>query len=208
MDFYGIALATGATGLVTMAIGGLSHGFGGHAGHGHGGHMGHAGHALHSGHGAHAGHAHHAGDQGGGGNWAHALLSPRVLFAALIGFGAAGLLAAPLGEPFRAGAAILGAVGFETLLVGPLWRFLFRFESAPAATLDSSIDDEARAVSGFDARGNGLVALEVDGQIIQLLATLDREELQRGVRIRTGDTVRIAAVDATRGSCTVRQNDR
>jgi hypothetical protein len=56
--------------------------------------------------------------------------------------------------------------------------------------------------------GNGLVALEVDGQIVQLLATLDSEELGRGVRIRSGDTVRIAAVDATRGSCTVRQNDR
>ncbi len=195
MDLYGISLATGATGLVIMAVGGLSHGLGhGHAGHGH---VGHA---------SHAGHSHQSGSQGS--SWASALLSPRVLFALLVGFGAGGLLATPLGEPWRAGAAILGAAALEGLLVGPLWRFLFRFESSPAATLDSSIDDEARAVSGFDVRGNGLVALEVDGQIIQLLATLDAEELGRGVRIRSGDTVRIAAVDATRGSCTVRQNDR
>jgi hypothetical protein len=208
MDFYGIALATGATGLVTMAVSGLSHGLGGHGGHAGHGHGGHAGHAGHGGHNGLAGHAHHVGDQSSGPNWASTLLSPRVLFAVLVGFGAGGLLAAPLGEPWRAGAAILGAVGFEALLVGPFWRFLFRFESAPATTLESSVDDEARAVSGFDAKGQGLVALEVDGQIIQLLATLDREELGRGVRIRSGDTVRIAAVDATRGSCTVRQNDR
>jgi hypothetical protein len=126
----------------------------------------------------------------------------------LIGFGAGGLLATPLGEPFRAGAAILGAAAFESLLVGPLWRFLFRFESAPAATLETSIDDQASVVSGFDARGNGLVALELDGQIVQLLATLEPAELSRGIRPRAGDLVRIAAVDATRGSCTVRQNDR
>jgi len=201
MDFYGIALATGATGLVAMALGGLSHGgHAGHAGHGHGGH-GHGGHGAHAGHG-HAGHAH------AGQGLARNLLSPRVLFSLLVGFGAAGLLAGPLGEPWQAGAAIVGAAGFEGLIVGPLWRFLFRFESAPAATLETAIDDEARAVSGFDARGNGLVAVEVDGQVIQLLATLDGEELRRGVRIRSGDLVRIAAVDATRGSCTVRQNDR
>ncbi len=189
MDLYGIALATGATGLVAMAIGGLSHG-GGHTGHG-----GHAGHAAH-------------GHVSPGSSRIQALLSPRVLFALLIGFGAGGLLATSLGEPWRAGAAILGAAGFESLLVGPLWRFLFRFESSPAMTLESAIDDEARVVSGFDSRGNGLIALEVDGQIIQLLATLDAEELSRGVRIRSGDLVRIAAVDATRGNCTVRQNDR
>ena len=201
MDFYGIALATGATGLVAMALGGVSHGMG------HGSHGGHAGHG-HAAHGGHAGHAHgqHLSDQGA--SWAHSLLSPRVLFALLVGFGAGGLVSLPLGEPWRAGAAILGAAAFEGLIVGPIWRFLFKFESSPATTLESSVDDEARVVSGFDARGNGLVALEVDGQIIQLLASLDVAERERGVRIRSGDVVRIAAVDATRGSCTVRQNDR
>jgi hypothetical protein len=217
MDFYGISLLTGATGIVVMAVGGLSHG-GGHAGHGghaHGGHAGHAGHAAPAGHAgpsaqghvaaaSHGAAGHHAGMQ----NPFYQLLSPRVLFALLVGFGAGGLLAAPLGEPFRAGAAILAAAGFEALLVGPLWRFLFRFESSPAATLESAIDDEARAVTGFDAKGQGLVAVEVDGQIIQLLATLERDALQRGVHVRSGDVVRVAAVDAARGRCTVRENDR
>jgi hypothetical protein len=215
MDYYGISLVTGATGLVAMALGGLSHAAG-HAGHGHGGghggHGGHAGHDVHAGatghggHGGHAGHGHHAGGHETS-SW-QSLLSPRLLFSALVGFGAGGLLATPLGEPFRLAGAIVAAAAFEMLLVGPIWRFFFRFESSPAVTLDSALDDEARAVTSFDAQGCGLVALEVDGQLVQLLATLDADARQRGVRIRTGDLVRIAAVDPARGRCTVKENDR
>jgi translation initiation factor IF-1 len=218
MDFYVISLATGATGLAAMAVLGLSHtghagptAHGGHdAGHlghgGHGAHGGHAAHAVQGGHGSHAGHVSHAGDHGA--SWMQSFLSPRVLFAVMVGFGAGGLLAQPLGEPWRLGAAILGAAAFEALLVGPIWRFLFRFESTPAVTLESAIEDDARAVTGFDANGNGLVAVDVDGQIVQLLATLTPDDRARGVRIRTGDVVRIAEVDAARGRCTVRANDR
>jgi hypothetical protein len=136
------------------------------------------------------------------------LLSPRVLFALMVGFGAGGVLAEPLGEPWRLGAAILAAAAFEALLVGPIWRFLFRFESSPALTLESSVEDDARAVTGFDADGCGLVAIEVDGQIVQLLATLSPADRTRGVRIHSGDTVRVAEVDATRGRCIVRAVDR
>jgi translation initiation factor IF-1 len=50
--------------------------------------------------------------------------------------------------------------------------------------------------------------VEVDGQLVQLLATLDADAQGRGVRIRSGDVVRIAAVDPARGRCTVRENDR
>ena len=216
MDYYVISLATGATGLVAMAAMGLSHG--GHSGHaGHGGHdvghgahdVGHAGHAHtgHAGHDAHSGHTHHAGDQVSA-SWVQSLLSPRVLFALLVGFGAGGLLAQSLGEPWQFGAAVLGAAAFETLLVGPIWRFLFRFESNPAVTLESAIEDDARAVTGFDANGCGLVAVEVDGQIIQLLATLTHDDRARGVRVHTGDTVRVDEVDAVRGRCIVRVPDR
>jgi hypothetical protein len=136
------------------------------------------------------------------------LLSPRVLFALMVGFGAGGLLAQPLGEPWQLGAAILGAAAFEALFVGPIWRFLFRFESSPALTLESAIEDDARAVTGFDANGCGLVAVDVDGQIVQLLATLTADDRARGVRVRTGDVVRIAEGDAARGRCIVRVNDR
>jgi translation initiation factor IF-1 len=210
MDLYGFCLALGGTGLAAMAVGGLSHlGHAGHATHaGHGGH-GHAGHAGHGhaghGHAAHAAHAHSVGDHGP--SLFYSLLSPRVLFALLVGFGAGGLLATPLGEPWRAGAAILAAAAFEGLLVGPLWRMLFRFESSPAVTLESAIEDDARTVMDFDANGQGLVALDVDGQVVQLLATLAPDERARGVRIRTGDVVRVSSIDAARNRCTVRLLD-
>ena len=188
MDLYLVSLATGAVGLGIMGFGGLSHGS--HAGHASAGH-------AHAGHG-HAGHGHAPTAS----RWT-SLLSPRVLFSLLVGFGAGGIASAPLGEPWQLGAGILGAIVFETAIVGPLWRFLFRFESRAASTLESSIEDEARAVTGFDRNGCGLVAVDVDGQVIQLLATLAPDERARGIRIRSGDMVRIAEVDAARGRCTV-----
>jgi hypothetical protein len=220
MDVYGFCLALGGTGLAAMAVGGLAHvghhGDGGHGGHGHAAHgdtahLGHAhtgtSHAVH-GHAAHAGNGQHGHDtQHGyahGTAWLQSLLSPRVLFALLIGFGAGGLLALPLGEPWRAGAAILTAAAFEGLFVGPLWRMLFRFESTPALTLESAIEDDARAVMGFDANGQGLVALDVDGQVVQLLATLSADDRARGARVRSGDLVRVSSIDAARHRCIVR----
>ena len=224
MDVYGFSLALGATGLAAMAIGGVANI--GHAGHGHGGHghahaggahgaSGHAGHAhtaeMIAGH-AHAGDAHSVSAHGAPAHPSPArlfsLLSPRVLFALLVGFGAGGLLASPLGEPWRAGAAVLAAAAFEGLFVGPLWRMLFRFESSPAATLESTIEDDARAVMGFDANGQGLVALDLDGQIVQLLATLSADDRARGARVRSGDLVRVSSIDAARHRCTVRIPER
>ena len=213
MDLYTVSLATGAVGLGIMAVGGLSHGT--HAGHSDASHVGLA-HIGHSG--ATAARipglarggvrsARSSGTSGGGWRWT-ALLSPRLLFSFFVGFGAAGILASSLHEPLRLAAAVTAGIAFEALLVAPLWRFLFRFESREASTLETSIEDEARAVTGFDANGNGLVALELDGQLVQLLATLAPDERARGVRIHSGDLVRIAAVDAERGRCTVTQPTR
>jgi translation initiation factor IF-1 len=84
---------------------------------------------------------------------------------------------------------------------------LFRFESSPAITLESAIEDDARTVMDFDANGQGLVALDVDGQVVQLLATLIPDDRARGVRIRTGDVVRVSSIDAARNRCTVRLLD-
>jgi translation initiation factor IF-1 len=70
--------------------------------------------------------------------------------------------------------------------------------------LESCIGDEARATTSFDAKGNGLVALELDGQVVQLLGTLRREDRDAGIRVRAGDPVRIDEVDAERNRCTVR----
>src|SRR5438045_2065366 len=118
MDLYLVSLATGAVGLGVMAIGGLSHGGHSHGGQ-HAGHVGHAGHDVHAGHTGHAGHAAHghgsaahqahSHEHGSSGfNWT-SLLSPRLLFALMVGFGAGGIGATPLGEPWRFATGILAA---------------------------------------------------------------------------------------------------
>lgn len=187
MDLYWFSLLLGSAGLAMMAVGGLAqHAHGGHA------HGGHVGHHHHTGH--HVGHAHSL----------RTLLSPRVLFSVLIGLGATGvLLQGTLKGLVLLATAFTGGVLFERLLVSPLWNFLFRFASAPATTLDQCIAEEARAVSTFDADGHGLVAIELDGQIVQLLATLRNTDRAAGVRVRAGDRVLIDDVDTRRNRCTV-----
>jgi hypothetical protein len=208
MDLYITSLLLGVVGLGAMAVGGLgAHGAGhahgplGHGGHGHGGH-------ANLGHG-HAGH--------GAGSRGHAvsphptamsridlLRSPRLLFSLALGFGATGLLARPvLGGPLLIAAATLGAVAFEWGIVGPLWNFAMRFASRPAATLESAVSDEATAVTAFDNNGQGIVSLEVDGQIIQILATLQPNDRLLGSRVRAGQRVRIEEVNTKKNCCTV-----
>ena len=212
MDLYTFSLALGGIGLGTMAVAGLGthghgeHGGGHHAPHHPGGGHAHAGHAHAHGAGSH----HHdvadirAGQPHGASQGISALVSPRIIFSFLVGFGAGGVLLRNTigGVPLFVAALAVGVL-FERLLVAPLWRFTHRFESSPALTLESSITDDARAVSSFDARGQGLVAIELDGQVVQVLGTLRSEELQAGVRVRAGDRLRIEAVDDARNRCTV-----
>jgi translation initiation factor IF-1 len=131
-------------------------------------------------------------------------LSPRVLFNFLVGFGATGLVMERLVGPVLAlPIAVLGGVGFEALIVRPIFNSLFRFESQPAQTLESALMSEGRAVTGFDANGNGLVAIELGGEVVQVLGTQLAQDRKSGVRIRTGDMVRIEEVDSARNRCTV-----
>jgi hypothetical protein len=217
MGPYGFCLALGVTGLSVMALLGFGHhgsaGGHGHAGHGHAGngHAGH-GHDVQGGHGGHGGQGHdgqvgHGGDahqSGGGLSSLVTILSPRLLFSFLVGVGATGLLLRPfLFEPLLLGAALAGGIGFEKFIVGPIWKFLFRFESRPATMLESAVMDEAQAMMDFDAQGQGLIKLELDGQVVQLLGTLTAEEMSQARRIRRGDLLRIEDVDAERNRCTV-----
>lgn len=193
MNLYVLSLALGGAGLLTMAVSGL----GSHAPGGAG-----PGHDLASGHGDGAAHGHQP---------AHgepfrllSLLSPRLLFSVLVGIGATGIIAKHfVGGPLLAVLALVGGIAFEALLVGPLWKQLFRFASRPALTLESAVADVARAVSGFDANGQGLIALELDGQVVQVLGTLRVEDRTAGVRVRSGDRLRIEEVDSARNRCTV-----
>ncbi|HEX9128425.1 MAG TPA: hypothetical protein VF850_04615 [Gemmatimonadaceae bacterium] len=131
-------------------------------------------------------------------------LSPRVLFNVLVGFGATGLIVERLVGPFLAlPIALAGGFAFESVVVRPIFNSLFRFESQPAQTLGSALMSEGRAVTGFDANGNGLISLELGGEVVQVLGTQLNEERKAGVRIRAGDIVRIEDVDDARNRCTV-----
>ena len=199
MNIYEFTLALGAAGLGIMGLSGFAHTVGGH----HGAHASPSSHTGHHAVSARAGARSGGGRVGGRALWA--LLSPRPLFSILVGFGAVGLVLHSIvpGAALFAVAA-LGGLAFEFGLMRPLWNFLFRFESAPALTLESCIGDEARAATSFDAKGNGLVVLELDGQVVQVLGSLRREDRDAGVRVRAGDPVRIDDIDAQRNRCTVR----
>jgi hypothetical protein len=215
MSPYAFSLALGATGLVVMALLGLGHhtGYADHAHDTHGAHDALSSHGPHSaplpGHDhshIHADHGRH--DHGGqhvplaGKLWP--LLSPRVLFSVLVGVGASGLLLGRwLFEPFVAIGAIAGGGLFERYIVTPIWNFLFRFESAPAWTLEQAVFEIAQAAMDFDAQGQGVIAVDLDGQLVQVLGILRPEERALGIQVRRGERVRIEAVDAGRNRCIV-----
>ena len=206
MDPYTFSLTLGGVGLGVMALSGFAQAA--HVGHSHGTHGPGPAHDSHAGDG-HTTHvpagARHTGVRGASSaSRLLALLQPRVAFSVLVGIGASGLLLRPLiPEPGLLVASLGAGLLFEWGLVAPLWRFLFRFASAPAQTLESVVSDEARAVTSFDANGNGLVAVELDGQVVQLLATLNTTERAAARKVRAGDRLRIEAVDDTRNRCTV-----
>ena len=203
MNPYLFSLLLGGAGLGAMALSGMARGGHGHAGHGGHGHAGHAG-----------GHGHASGARAlpKDGPWGLpspggtlvSLLSFRVLFSLAIGFGTAGLLLERLlPAPLVIVGAAAGAIAFERLLVAPIWRLAFRFESQPAFTLESCVEGEATAVTGFDAQGQGLISIELDGQVVQVLGTLQTTDRELGVRVRPGMRLRVEDVNTARNSCTV-----
>lgn len=209
MDLYISSMVLGAIGFTAMALGGLGS-RGGHQGavahggtHAHGGAA--AGGLVHT-H-SHAGIAARTSHTLGGrvtGRAFWLVTSPRFLFSLMLGFGATGtMLHSLLPGAILPGAAIVGAVVFERFLVSPIWNFAMRFASRPAETLESAVADEAVAVSSFDDNGQGIVSLEVDGQVLQILATLQPQDRLLGARVRAGQRLRIDDVNAARQTCTV-----
>ncbi len=185
--------------------GGIGHDAG-HAGAGQGSHVDQGGAHADATHGG-DGHAHDLAHGGLGHSLVTTLLSwlsPRVLFGVLVGFGAAGMLLRPvLGAPLTALAAVAAGVGFEAGVIGPVWSFMFRFASTPARTLADAWMEMATATTAFDAAGDGLVQIELNGELTQILARLRPEDRRAGVRVRMGDRVRVEEVDADRNQCVV-----
>ena len=219
MDVYLSSLLLGGIGLGAMAIGGFSHH--GDAGHGHGhGHINHAGHFGDAGHG-HAGHAHthahvpthahthshadahaHGHDLPGPSKAFWILAWPRLAFGFLLGFGTVGLVTkAYLPATLTMIAAAAGGILFQQFVIRPLWNFSLRFASTPALTSESV--DEATAVTSFNANGEGLVAIEVDGQVVQVLGQLHPSDRTLGVVVRAGQRLRVNEVNTANNRCTV-----
>ncbi|HTV21235.1 MAG TPA: hypothetical protein VMG12_21260 [Polyangiaceae bacterium] len=132
------------------------------------------------------------------------LLSPRVSFGILLGLGAAGVvLHRVLGGAPLLLVALVSGVLFERLLLTPLGNLALRFASRPALTLETAVSAEALAVTPFDADGHGIVQIDLDGQLVQVLATLTRRDRELGHRVRAGETVRVEDVDPERNRCRV-----
>jgi hypothetical protein len=218
MDLYIFCVVLGAAGMAAMALlgftsshggGGHAHDTGGHEFHGVGGHIHSAptvhGHAVSTaavthGHAGAPGHVHTESWKSTAWSW----LSPRVLFNVLVGFGATGLITEKLIGPVLAlPVALVGGLAFEAVVVRPIFNSLFRFESQPAQTLESAIMSQGKAVTGFDVNGHGLVALELGGEVVQILGTLTPNERGAGIRVRAGDALRIEDIDSKRNRCTV-----
>jgi len=131
-------------------------------------------------------------------------LSPRVLFSVLLGFGAAGIVGQKLVvEPWLLLVALVCGVAFEMVVFRPTWNLIFRFASRPARTLESAVAEEARVVTSFDDSGHGLVSIDLDGQVVQMLAQLSTRSRQSGTRVRSGDRVFIENVDVQKNLCVV-----
>jgi hypothetical protein len=216
----------GALGFLAMTflgvgrIGGHSSSHSGsHAGSGHASGAGHAG-VGHAHPGAQSGHhapsggarvtspkAGSARTQGSGQSNAAlrllASISPLEFFTYCLGFGATDLLLQSMAGSWTLTVAIIGALVFNFVIVKPLMSLLVKYQTPPSIGLEGTVANEAEALSTFDPQGRGLVRLTLDGQLVQLLATLESTEHHRGVVVSKGDKVVILEVDATKNQCRV-----
>ena len=176
---YQVLLAIGGLGLLVQAGLGFAHHEGG-AGQGHG----HAGHDLH--------------------DLPHALMlfSPLRIFGFVLGVGAAGLILQSLSVLTPAVIlvlSLLSGVAFYRFAIQPLFGLVLQFASNPAKNLASATGQDASADSRFDAQGQGIVTVIIDGQLMRLLATLDGEPQP----VDAGEKLLVVSVDTKRNRCKV-----
>jgi hypothetical protein len=114
-----------------------------------------------------------------------------------------GTLVAPILHGWlQLGAALAGAYIICFFCIRPLLTGLQKWTSLPAKTLADAILENGTAVTDFDAKGYGLVRLNLDGQVVQLLGQLAPEE-QSGARVRSGETLFVRSVDPAKQRCVV-----
>ena len=230
---YLMLLFIGALGFVSMTVLGFLHGGGGsHAGnhplsgHSHalGGHShgslirgghhatGHVGHGLHSDHDAHTDLSSNHGNQTardsrlGSSIWLMplSLIAPLDIFSMCLGAGAAGIAFKRVMSPdLLIWGALVGALVFNFAIIKPIMANLLRFSSRPSDGLEGMVSQVGTAATNFDSAGKGLVQISMDGQITQLLATMEADEVKHGTQVKKGDTVLIVEVDAVKNTCRV-----
>jgi hypothetical protein len=217
--------AFGALGLIVMTVLGFSHGAGSHGASHHGG--AHTHHGLfgrlhfgsHHGHGTHgpAAHAHGTNTSSGQNESAlrpHArhhgfsalalVPSPLDVFSLCLGAGLAGVLLRHVLSPeVLPIAAVAGALFFDLAIVHPLFAVFLQFASKPSAGLSGTIAFDAQAVTKFDAAGRGLVMVNMEGQLVQLLARLEPGEIAQGAQVAKGDRLVVTQVNEKTNTCQV-----
>jgi hypothetical protein len=130
-------------------------------------------------------------------------LSPAYLAGAIIGFGATGTLFAPILHGWlQLAVALIGAYVLCFFCIRPLLTGIQKWASLPAKTLTDAMLENGTAVTDFDSKGYGLVRLNLDGQVVQLLGQLAPEE-QSGARVRSGETLFVRSVDPGKQRCVV-----
>jgi hypothetical protein len=132
-------------------------------------------------------------------------LSPLNWFSWFLGGGTAGMLCALGGvpEPYRAGAAALGALAFNQGVVRPVWNLVFGFASKPAGTLEACLMQVVEAATSFNERGEGLVRVTIDGHSEDVLARLVAPGGEGPARVHRGDRLLIEEVDPHTNTCRV-----
>lgn len=99
--------------------------------------------------------------------------------------------------------AALGAIAFDFGVVRPMFALLFRCASKPSEGLEGTVALPAEAITKFDERGQGLVLVNMEGQLVQLLAKLEGGDVAGGVVVHKGDRVIVTSVNSQANTCRV-----
>lgn len=130
--------------------------------------------------------------------------TPLGIFSFCLGAGLAGLLFLKIvTAPAIFAVALLGGAAFNFLIVRQIVALAFKFASKPSEGLEGLVASSAEAITRFDEHGMGMVRVVMEGQVVQLLATLDSAERASGVQVQKGDQVVLLEVDAKKNTCSV-----
>jgi hypothetical protein len=126
------------------------------------------------------------------------------LFSLCFGAGIAGMLAmGHVDAAMLTTVAVVGALVFCLGVTRPLVGVMMRFASTPSEGLEGTVALTAEAMTKFDAKGQGLVCVKMEGQLVQLLGRLSAEDLEHGTHVHKGEQVVVTEVDSKKGTCIV-----